>query len=113
MMGVRIPNDDFSHVNLPRELEDAISSLPLKNAPKTSLVSTLFIKNSLGDSTPLSLDWASSSASFTLVESRKGNSGKRKPNVVVSRPLTRIQKASASKGTTSTMSPGRSSRKKI
>jgi hypothetical protein len=60
MMGVRIPNDDFSHVNLLRELEDARNSLSFKNAPKSSIASTLFIENSLGDSTPLSMDWASS-----------------------------------------------------
>uniref|UniRef100_A0ACD5TS97 Uncharacterized protein n=1 Tax=Avena sativa TaxID=4498 RepID=A0ACD5TS97_AVESA len=74
MMGVKIPDNDFSSINLLRELEHARNGLLEKNEPNI-IHQQLFIENNTGVSTPLSMAWANSSdvddSSFTLVESRK------------------------------------------
>jgi hypothetical protein len=56
LMGVKIPNNDYSHVNLLRELEAARSSLSIENTPKVKPIASLFIESSAGQSTPLSMD---------------------------------------------------------
>jgi hypothetical protein len=73
------------------------------------MVSTLYIESSEGNTTPLSMDWISSSdnddSSFTMVENRKKRNMKRKSNVSASRPITRSQKSKRSESTNSGLSP--------
>jgi hypothetical protein len=94
-MGVIIPDDNFSSFDVIRDLENARNDINAKNMFVKAPVSTLYIENNVGDSTPLSMDWISSSDTdepFTVVKSRKGKCARKKPVVVVSRPVTRSQK---------------------
>jgi hypothetical protein len=94
-MGVIIPDDNFSSFDVIRDLENARNDINAKNGFVKAPVSTLYIENNVGDSTPLSMDWISSSDNdepFTVVKSRKGKCARKKPVVVVSRPVTRSQK---------------------
>jgi hypothetical protein len=94
-MGVIIPDDNFSSFDVIRDLENARNDINAKNMFVKAPVSTLYIENNVGDSTPLSMDWISSSDNdepFTVVKSRKGKCARKKPVVVVSRPVTRSQK---------------------
>jgi hypothetical protein len=63
-------------MNLLKELETARSSLATKNMKQKTPASTLFIENSDGNATPLSMNWVSSSDnddnSFIVVENRNG-----------------------------------------
>jgi hypothetical protein len=115
-MGVNIPDNDFTTINMIRDLETARSDLSSKNNMEIQPSSILFIENNTGDTTPLSMEWASCSDvddSYTVVESRKSKSARKKPAVVISRPKTRSQKCSDDiLDNKSTHAPGRVVRKK-
>jgi hypothetical protein len=91
-LGVHIPDNNFSSVDMLRDLENARSELANKNVNKSSHANTLFIEDNTGEKTPLSMDWADNSDNenaFVIVESRKKRSARKKPVVVCSRPNTR------------------------
>ncbi|XBI43224.1 hypothetical protein VPH35_108020 [Triticum aestivum] len=95
-MGVIIHDDNFSSIDILRELErvrrgDNNSN---HNSDTMSVEKTMFITNGKGDKTPISTDWADGEEDleedFIPVRSRK----KRTPKIQVAipRPLTRSQK---------------------
>ena len=74
-MGINIPDNDFTVVNLVRKLEIDRENLGEKTGSNIHKKATLFIENNLGESTPLSMNWIGQDdvdeASFTIVERRK------------------------------------------
>ena len=119
LMGVKIPDDDFSTIDVLRELEHSRNLLNDKNnnAKKTNIT----INDGLGNDIPLSLTWDDENRDeeepFILVQSkqRKKREKRRRSGVIVSpirsaRPMTRSQKE-VGEGTTA-MDPGRPPRAK-
>jgi hypothetical protein len=72
MMGVKIPDNNFSSIDLLRELECARENIDNKHMHSVTDV-PLFIKNNVGETTPLSMGWADENEGndedFILVES--------------------------------------------
>jgi hypothetical protein len=114
LMGVKIPDGNFAVVDLVRDLEVARNSLVSKQRIVKPPSATLFIESNEGTTTPLSMDWISSDdnedTSFTLVESRKKKSMRRKSNVSASTPITRSQRNKKAESTNCALSPGKVSR---
>ena len=114
LMGVDIPNDKFESVDLLRNLEEARNQLHNKNSISDS---KLYVHHGMGERNSLQIEWPynankadSDNEPFTLVESRKNKRKNSKRNVCFSapRPITRSQ----NKASTSTMVPGRSTRRR-
>jgi hypothetical protein len=75
-LGFHIHDNNFSSVDMLRDLENARSDLSDQNINKPTQASILFIENSTGETTPLSMDWANISDNedpFIIVESREKN----------------------------------------
>ena len=91
-MGVAIPDNNFSNVDIIRELEIDRREI-YKNEGEQSVrieEEVMYITNGKGDQTPVSTDWGDGEEDmeekFTLVRSRKRKSPKVK--VAISRPIT-------------------------
>jgi hypothetical protein len=114
LMGDKILDGNFAAVDLVRDLEVARNSLVSKQRIVKPPSATLFIESNEGTTTPLSMDWISSDdnedTSFTLVESRKKKSMRRKSNVSASTPITRSQRNKKAESTNCALSPGKVSR---
>jgi hypothetical protein len=74
MMGVKIPDNNFSSIDLLRELECARENLDNKHMHNVT-DAPLFIENNMGETTPLCMSWSDENEGngedFILVESRK------------------------------------------
>ena len=113
-MGVDIPDNNFTVVDVIRELEKSRANLAEKtetNAQQHEKV--LFITNGPGDVSPLNTEWLKDGEieedDFTVVRSRRKE--KKKVNVVISKPVTRSQKNKVCSDAGSTMAPGKPSNK--
>ena len=115
MMGVDIPDNNFTVIDVIRELVKSRANIAekTKNGEKQK-DNMLFITNAAGDKSPLNTDWVRDDEvdeeEFTVVRSRKKD--KKKVNVVISKPVTRSQKNKVSFDAGSTMLPGKPSNKR-
>jgi hypothetical protein len=116
-MGVHIPDNDFTAIDILRDLETSRNDLANKNVSTQLHADNLYIENNTGNSTPLSMDWIPSSDNdepFTIVEKRGKKSARKKPVVLVSRPNTRSQANKGSpSGDKTTQIPGRVTRNHV
>ncbi|XBI46431.1 hypothetical protein VPH35_110683 [Triticum aestivum] len=114
MMGVEIPDNNFTVIDVIRELEKSRANIAEKveNTEKQK-DNVLFITNAAGDKSPLNTNWVRDGEvdeeEFTVVRSRRRD--KKKVNVVISKPVTRSQKNKMSFDAGSTMLPGKPSNK--
>jgi hypothetical protein len=114
MMGVDIPDDNFTVVDVIRELEKARANIAEKidNVEKQQ-DRMLFITNAAGDKSTLNTSWLRDvevdDDNFTIVRSRKKK--RKKVNVVVSKPVTRSQKNKVSFDAGTTMPHGKPGKK--
>jgi hypothetical protein len=117
MMGVKIPDNNFSSIDLLRELECARENIDNKHMHSVTDV-PLFIENNVGETTPLSMSWADENEEndddFILVESKKKKRNKKKSKspIIVAHPITRSQKAVVRDGDKSAHTPGRNIRER-
>jgi hypothetical protein len=117
MMGVKIPDNNFSSIDLLRELECARENIENKHVHSVNDV-PLFIENNVGETTPLCMSWADENEEndddFILVESKKKKCNKKKSKspIIVARPITRSQKAVVRDGDKSAHTPGRNIRER-
>ena len=113
-MGLNIPDNDFTAINLVRELEVARENLGDKIESSKQKENTLFIENNVGESTPLSMNWMEQDeveeASFSVVERRKKGKDVGKSPVVVTIPVTRSKSRKNVDGCT--QPPGRATRER-
>jgi hypothetical protein len=75
-MGVHIPDNDFTAIDILRDLETSRNDLANKNMSAQMHADNLYIENNIGNSTPLSMDWIPSSDNdepFTIVRNRGKN----------------------------------------
>jgi hypothetical protein len=75
-MGVHIPDNDFTAIDILRDLETSRNDLANKNVSAQLHADNLYIENNIGNSTPLSMDWIPSSDNdepFTIVRNRGKN----------------------------------------
>jgi hypothetical protein len=116
-MGVRIPDNNFSSIDLLRELECARENIENKHMHSVNDVH-LFIENNVGETTPLCMSWADENEGidddFILVESKKKKRDKKKGKspIIAARPITRSQKAVVRDGDKSAHTPGRNIRER-
>ncbi|KAE8813069.1 hypothetical protein D1007_09833 [Hordeum vulgare] len=93
-MGVNIPDDDFTIIDVIRELEKSRANIAKKiNTDNKQQEEVLLITNAAGESSHLNTAWGDEEdvdeEGFKSVRSRKRE--KRKVNVVISKPVTRSQ----------------------
>ncbi|XP_073365816.1 uncharacterized protein [Aegilops tauschii subsp. strangulata] len=79
-MGVLIPDNDFSCINIVRELETVRANLIDKNTNPQVIIDEVFVTNGLGKDTPLNLTWLDEDemANDKLVKSRSAKKSKKK-----------------------------------
>jgi hypothetical protein len=114
-MGVNIPDNDFTAIDILRDLEASRNDLAEKCMSRNN-EDTLFIENNVGNSTPLSMDWnpvSDNEEPFTIVRNKGRKASRKKPVVVISRPNTRSQSnEDLLSGDKSAPIPGRVARKR-
>jgi hypothetical protein len=114
-MGVNIPDNDFTAIDILRDLEASRNDLAEKCMSRNN-EDTLFIENNVGNSTPLSMDWnpvSDNEEPFTIVRNKGRKASRKKPAVVISRPNTRSQtNEDLLSGDKSAPIPGRVARKR-
>ena len=113
-MGVDIPDNNFTVIDVIRELEKSRANIDEKSENiEKQKDNMLFITNAAGDKSPLNTDWIRDGEvdeeEFTIVRSRRKE--KKKVNVVISKPVTRSQKNKVCSDAGSTMAPGKPSNK--
>ncbi|KAE8805150.1 hypothetical protein D1007_18789 [Hordeum vulgare] len=91
-MGVNIPDDSFTVIDVIRELEKSRANIAKKiSNNEKQQENVLLITNAAGESSPLNTSWGEEGdlgeEGFKIVKSRKKE--RRKVNVVISKPLTR------------------------
>jgi hypothetical protein len=113
-MGIAIPDNNFSNVDIIRELEIIRGENYRKEGEQNVMIDeeVMYITNGKGDQTPVSADWGDGDEDveehFTLVWSRKKRSPK--VQVAISRPTTRSQKPVGGKQTGSPVHNTRATR---
>ncbi|KAE8791165.1 hypothetical protein D1007_34424 [Hordeum vulgare] len=113
-MGVNIPDDDFTVIDVIRELEKSRANIAKKsNTDIKQTEEMLLLTNAAGESSPLNTTWGDEGEiddeGFKSVRSRQRE--KRKVNVVISKPVTRSQNQKVSGIAGKTMDPGKPSNK--
>ncbi|KAE8812071.1 hypothetical protein D1007_10908 [Hordeum vulgare] len=113
-MGVNIPDDDFTIIDVIRELEKSRANIAKKiNTDDKQQEEVLLITNVAGESSNLNTAWGDEEdideEGFKSVRYRKGE--KKKVNVVISKPVTRSQNQRMSGIARKTMDPGKPSNK--
>ncbi|KAE8782122.1 hypothetical protein D1007_44502 [Hordeum vulgare] len=113
-MGVNIPDDNFTVVDVIRELEKSRANIAKKiNTDDKQQEEVLLITNAAGESSTLNTAWGDEEdideEGFKSVKSRKRE--KKKVNVMISKPITRSQNQRLSGIAGKTMDPGKPSNK--
>ena len=101
-MGVKIPDNDFTYVNVLRELDRVKENLDSKKDigdSNTDIEDDILVTNGLGKSVPVNLTWLDQDE--TVFEQKasgklKNRRHKKKSAVKLSRPVTRSQNKAVS-----------------
>ncbi|KAE8776509.1 hypothetical protein D1007_50807 [Hordeum vulgare] len=109
-MGVNIPDDNFTVIDVIRELERSRANIAKKiSNNEKQQENVLLITIAAGEYSPLNTSWGDEGdldeEGFNIVRSRKKE--RRKVNVVISKPITRSQNQKLSGVARKTMDPGK------